>query len=79
MLSESPQIWISINTDDQDVFGTTMENEYALLPRALEKEKKDGSPVCQKALIYDWLDRIRKMGSSQSFYERSEALDNDFI
>ncbi len=68
-LAESPQIWTSINTDDQGVFGVTLENEYALLARALEKKKDRGEPVYQKAMIYDWLDKIREMGISQSFYD----------
>lgn len=67
-LEESAQIWTSINTDDQGVFGCTLENEYALMARALEKKTdEDGNYVYQKSMIYDWLEKIREMGFSQSF------------
>lgn len=67
-LEESPQIWVSVNTDDQGIFGVKLENEYALLARALEKKQdEEGEPVYQKAKIYEWLDKIREMSLSQSF------------
>lgn len=63
-----PQIWTSINTDDQGVFDIKLENEYALLARALEKKKNEkGEPLYQKSMIYEWLDKLRRMGISQSF------------
>ena len=68
LLKTSPQSFISINTDDQGVFNTCLENEYALLACALEKMRnEDGSPVYNHAQIYEWLDNIRKMGLQQSF------------
>lgn len=67
-LAQSLQIWVSINTDDQGIFGTTLENEYAFMARALEKKKNDNDErIYQKALIYEWLESIRKMGIMQSF------------
>lgn len=70
---ECTQLFTSINTDDQGVFGTLLENEYALMAIALEKTKdKDGNPKYNQAMIYDWIDRIRKMGIEQSFND----LDN---
>ncbi len=67
-LEACPQLFVSINTDDQGVFDTLLENEYALMAIALEKVKdEDGHPVYKQAMIYDWLDRIRKMGIEQSF------------
>lgn len=67
-LKDSPQLCVSINTDDQGVFGIKLENEYALLALALEKKKdENGDLVYQKAMIYEWLDKIRRMGFSQSF------------
>ena len=33
-----PQMFVSINTDDQGIFNTCIENEYALLALALEKQ-----------------------------------------
>ncbi len=63
-----PQLFVSINTDDQGVFNTYLENEYALMALALEKVKdENGNPVYHPAMIYDWLDRIRRMGLEMSF------------
>ena len=63
-----PQLFVSINTDDQGVFNTYLENEYALMALALEKMKDDdGKPIYNSAMIYDWLDRIRRMGLEMSF------------
>ncbi|WP_053405208.1 hypothetical protein [Persicobacter sp. CCB-QB2] len=62
------QLFVSINTDDQGVFGTYLENEYAVMAKALEKmENEDGSPKYRPDAIYDWLDRVRQMGIEQSF------------
>jgi hypothetical protein len=67
-LSACPQIQVSINTDDQGVFSTYIENEYAYLALALEKNK-DENGVCKynRTYILQWLDNIRKMGQDQSF------------
>lgn len=68
-----PQLQVSINTDDQGVFATYIENEYAYLAIALEKLKDaEGNPRYSRTLIYQWLDNVRKMGLTQSF-----GLDND--
>lgn len=73
-LNECPQIWVSINTDDQGVFNIKLENEYALLARALEKKKdENGNAVYKKSMIFDWLDRIRKMGLEQSFLQKKDV------
>lgn len=67
-LKECAQIPVSINTDDQGVFSTSLENEYALMARALEKVKNDtGETKYQRARIYDWLDAVRIQGNEQSF------------
>lgn len=67
-LRECPQLSVSINTDDQGVFSTSLENEYALMARALEAVKDEyGNYVYNKSDIYEWLDRIRIMGNEQSF------------
>lgn len=67
-LRECPQIWCSINTDDQGVFSASLENEYALMARALEKEKDEqGNPIYNKTMIYQWIDNIRINGNRQSF------------
>lgn len=67
-LEKCPQLQVSINTDDQGVFCTSLENEYALIALSMEKQQdKDGNPMYNKTMIYEWLDRIRKMGLNHSF------------
>lgn len=67
-IKDCPQLFVSINTDDQGIFGTSLENEYALMAIALEKEKDQfGQPKYHPTMIYQWLDNIRKMGLEQSF------------
>jgi hypothetical protein len=67
-IKDCPQLFVSINTDDQGIFGTSLENEYALMAIALEKEKDEfGQPKYHPTMIYQWLDNIRKMGLEQSF------------
>ena len=67
-LKNCPQLHVSINTDDQGVFSTYIENEYAYLALALEKSKNEQRQPCyNRTMILQWLDNIRKMGLSQSF------------
>lgn len=67
-VEKCPQLFVSINTDDQGVFNTYLENEYALMALALEKmEDEDGKRIYKSAMIYDWLDKIRQMGLEMSF------------
>lgn len=69
-LAEAPQIQVSINTDDQGVFATYIENEYAYLALALEKMRdEEGNPKYSRTIIYEWIDNIRRMGLAQSFEE----------
>ena len=59
---------VSINTDDQGVFDTLLENEYALMALALKKKKdKDNHKIYDIEDIYEWIDYVRKMGIEQSF------------
>ena len=67
-MQKCPQMQVSINTDDQGVFSTYIENEYAYLALALEKSRNaQGAPLYKRTMILQWLDNIRKMGLSQSF------------
>ncbi len=62
------QISVSINTDDQGVFDTSLTNEYALLALALEKKHDaDGNRLYSASNIYQYLDWVRKMGIEQTF------------
>lgn len=63
-----PQMSVSINTDDKGVFDTSIEEEYALLALALEKEKdRDNHIRYQPRYIYEWLENIREIGFEQQF------------
>lgn len=78
-MQSCPQIAVSINTDDQGVFSTSLENEYALIACALEEvEDEEGNNVYNRNMIYEWLDHVRIMGNEQSFGVRQyrEALEN---
>lgn len=67
-LERCPQMQVSINTDDQGVFSTYIENEYAYLALALEKcRDENGDAVYNRTMILQWLDHVRKMGLDQSF------------
>jgi len=68
-LMDCPQLLVSINTDDQGVFNTCLENEYAYIALALEKIKnEDGTPKYNRTMILQWLNNIREMGLDQSFF-----------
>ncbi|CAM4135919.1 hypothetical protein FLSI110296_15590 [Flavobacterium sinopsychrotolerans] len=68
LIKDCPQLSVSINTDDQGIFSTSLENEYALMAIAMEKEKDAfGNRKYNSTMIFEWLDRIRQMGLEQSF------------
>lgn len=59
---------VSINTDDQGIFDTMLENEYALMALALKKAKDaDHEPLYDMEDIYEWIDYVRRMGLEQIF------------
>lgn len=59
---------VSINTDDQGVFDTMLENEYAIMTLALKKAKdSEGNARYDIEDIYEWIDYVRKMGLEQVF------------
>lgn len=69
-LQDCPQLQVSINTDDQGVFSTYIENEYAYLAIALEKVKDEhGVCIYSRNAILQWLEQIRNIGIKQSFYQ----------
>ena len=73
-IEECPQIQVSINTDDQGVFATYLENEYAYMALALEKyADKDGKKVYKRSCIMEWLENVRRIGINQSF-QKSDVL-----
>ncbi len=71
-LSKCPQISVSINTDDQGVFDTSLEYEYALMASALIKDTdENGNPKYKPTQVYKYLDSIRQMGNIQTFLRDS--------
>ncbi|EHQ89493.1 adenosine deaminase [Desulfosporosinus youngiae] len=69
------QIFVSINTDDQGVFDTDLENEYALMACALENARDDrGQLVFKSSQVYQWLNQVRIMGMEQSFRQQQINL-----
>lgn len=64
---------VSINTDDQGVFDTSLENEYALMTIALKKAKtEDEQYKYDMEDIYAWVDYVRRMGITQAFSNSSK-------
>ena len=57
---------MSINTDDQGVFATSLEREYSLMALALENNELGGCNNSPRAVI-EWLDRVRQMSVEQRF------------
>jgi len=63
-----PQVSVSINTDDRGIFDISIEQEYALLALALEKElDANNEKRYQPRYVYKWLENIREMGFEQRF------------
>lgn len=59
-------IAVSINTDDQGVFSTSLEREYSLMALALERNQTQEHKNSPRAIV-DWLDRVRQMSLEQRF------------
>ena len=67
-VSKNMSLHVSMNTDDQGVFDTLLENEYALMAMALKKAKDENhQPLYDIEDIYEWIDYVRKMGVEQVF------------
>lgn len=59
---------VSVNTDDQGVFFTSLVKEYTLLANALQMVKnEDGLRVYSDDAILHWIERLIKNGKQQSF------------
>lgn len=78
MTAASPQISVSINTDDMGVFATKLSNEYSIMALALEKMKDENNNVkYDKTSIYEWIDKIRKFSLRQNFIYQNKLLYSD--
>lgn len=77
-IAESPQISVSINTDDMGVFATKLSNEFSIMALALEKMKDEkNNRIYDKTSIYKWIDDIRKFGLQQNFVYQNKLLYPD--
>ena len=59
-------IAVSINTDDQGIFATSLEREYSLMSLAIERNQVEGFKNSPRAIV-DWLNRVREMSMEQRF------------
>lgn len=66
-------ISVSINTDDQGVFSTSLEREYSLMALAMEKNEIQGHYNSPRTII-EWLDRVREMSLVQRFDYKKNKL-----
>ena len=70
---ENVQLHVSLNTDDQGVFDTSLKNEYMLLYACLQKYRdKDGKRVFNDDQIKDYLEHLRRMGQEATFPKAKE-------
>lgn len=68
-------IAVSINTDDQGVFATSLEREYSLMALAMERNEIEGHKNSPRAVL-EWLDRVREMSIEQRFDRSNKLLNN---
>lgn len=69
------QMFVSINTDDQGVFDTDLESEYAIMASAMEEAvDESGQHRYKPSNIYAWIDEVRAMGMLQSFKSIEKSL-----
>lgn len=66
--ASSSQLAVSVNTDDQGVFDTSLENEFALMAGALSsKRHKNGRRLYSDDEVMEYIDHLRKMGIDMTF------------
>lgn len=69
------QIRVSVNTDDQGVFDTSIENEYALLFGALcNRRDAEGKFLFSHDEILAYLEHLRIMGNDMTFPKAEKTL-----
>ena len=75
-LMENPQIDVTINTDDQAIFSTNLENEYAYIALSMEKlRNRNGEPIYKRSMIYEWLNNIRRNSIKVCFMQNVNRSD----
>ena len=72
---ERQQLRVSVNTDDQGIFDTSLENEYALLYSTLQEIKDaDGKQLIDNDRIRGYLNHLREMGNDMVFQKASRRM-----
>lgn len=66
-INENTQLRVSINTDDQGIFDTSLENEYALLYSCLCMRRDASDQQLSHDAAYGYLDHIRTLGNEMVF------------
>ena len=76
------QMHVSLNTDDQGVFDTSISFEYAIVAATLmQKTDKEGKRLYTEREIEDYLRNLQRMGHEQSFSDcviRMEQSREDY-
>lgn len=72
----SHNIAVSINTDDQGVFSTSLEREYSLMSLAMERNELKGHANSPRAVI-EWLNRVREMAIEQRFDMKKDKSNKE--
>ena len=74
--NETPaNLCVSVNTDDQGVFDTSLESEYAYVARSLEREWDEKSRrINSNDEIYAYLNHLRILGNTQTFHHMGEDI-----
>ena len=79
-LMNNPQIDVTINTDDQAIFNTCIENEYAYIALSMEKIRDDrGEPVYKRSMIYEWLNNVRRNSQKVCFWNNGNREQSENI
>ena len=65
---ERVELLVSVNTDDQGIFDTSIENEYALIYGCLHLRKdENGIPLVDASSIRSYLNQLRELGNHSVF------------
>lgn len=78
--SSCPNIPVTINTDDQGTFTTSLEKEYTLLAIAMRKIKDESDkPKYSMLEIANWLRNIREESIRQTFHRFNNFSSRDAL
>ena len=74
------QLQVSINTDDQSIFDTSLEYEYALIYASMKQHMDDqGIPLISSDSARTYLDHVRGMGNAMAFQKAAKQYRSHFM